>query len=63
MREGGCTSVLAHLQVLQVTGQRELPLSEAVFVCPRQEAELFEDTFKGHLGLSSPGYLSPSQGF
>lgn len=41
--------MLAHLQVLQVTGQREFKLSEAVFVCPRQEAELFEVTFKGHI--------------
>lgn len=57
MRERGCTSVLAHLQILQVTGQRAFKLSEAVFVCPQQEAELFEATFKEHLGLSR--YLRP----
>lgn len=55
--EGGCASVLAHLQVLQVTGQCEFKLSEAVFVCPQQEPELFEATFKEHLGLSR--YLRP----
>lgn len=59
MPEGDHTSVLAHLQALQVTGQREFKLSEAVFVCPQQEAELFEATFKEHLGLSSAGYLRP----